>query len=155
MYSITIERFTDIDQDALILINDLLLSIPEFATPYTQAEVSTRLANKSCLLLLVRVEGEIAGFKLGYALNQDIFYSWLGGIVPDFRGLGLANQLLNAQENWVKSQRYRMIEVKTRNCFRSMLKMLIHNQYQIIAMEQDQQESLQHKLHLQKAVSAI
>lgn len=31
------------------------------------------------------VAGDAAGFKPGYTLDEDSFYSWLGGVLPEYR----------------------------------------------------------------------
>ena len=152
MYTIEIEAVTEFTPEVLELIQTVYTAIPEFEQGYAKQEISQRLLAGPALLLVAKVEGEIAGFKLGYQTDAQVFYSWLGGITPDFRGLGLAKSLLEYQEKWAKEQSYQRIDVKTRNCFPSMLNMLISNQYQITAMVSDAQNHSQNKLHLQKHV---
>lgn len=152
MYSIEIDTITELNKDNCKLIAQLMSDIPEFNTPYSLAEIEQRLSSRKTLLQLVSVEGELAGFKLGYALTDDVFYSWLGGILPDFRKLGLARELLANQEAWVKYHGYHAIEVKTRNCFPAMLNMLISHKYQITTLEQQDEDVAQTRLHLKKAI---
>ncbi len=152
MYSVEIATKTQLTNADCKLIAELMNEIPEFDVAASIAEIEQRLSNKAILLQLIKVEGEIAGFKLGYALTDNIFYSWLGGILPDFRKLGLARKLLTAQEDWAKQQGYNTIEVKTRNCFPAMLNMLIGHRYQITTMEAHAEDSNQHRLYLQKAI---
>ena len=150
MYTIEIEAITEFTPEVLARLDQAYDAIPEFEQPYSSQEISTRLLSTSALLLIAKIEGEVAGFKLGYQNADDTFYSWLGGIVPDYRGLGLAKSLLEYQERWAKQQGYKLMEVKTQNCFPVMLNMLINNQYQITAMTADGQRLSQNKLHLQK-----
>ncbi|ACJ31590.1 GCN5-like N-acetyltransferase [Shewanella piezotolerans WP3] len=150
MYTVEIEAITEITPAAIAQLKRVYESIPEFENSHSSQDISDRLLSNPALLLIAKVEGEIAGFKLGYQLSDDVFYSWLGGISPDFRGLGLAKSMLEYQESWASQQGYSQVEVKTRNCFPRMLKMLINSQYQITAMTPDQQQLSQHKLHLQK-----
>lgn len=42
-----------------------------------------------------RAEGEAVGFKMGYRLSADVFYSAKGGVVPAFRRRGIARLLLH------------------------------------------------------------
>ncbi|MCL1049839.1 GNAT family N-acetyltransferase [Shewanella abyssi] len=152
MYTIEIEAVTEFTAEALALLSSAYDAIPEFDQPYSSQEISNRLLATPSLLLIAKIEGEVAGFKLGYQTAENVFYSWLGGVAPDYRGLGLAKSLLEYQERWAREQGYSRIEVKTRNCFPAMLKMLINNQYQITAMTADNQHLSQNKLHLQKQV---
>ncbi|QQX80442.1 GNAT family N-acetyltransferase [Shewanella sp. KX20019] len=152
MYTIEIEAVTEFTPEVLTLLGSIYDAIPEFEQPYSNQEISSRLLATPSLLLLAKIEGEIAGFKLGYQMTDEVFYSWLGGVSPDYRGLGLAKSLLEYQERWTREQGYSRIDVKTRNCFPVMLKMLINNHYQITAMTADCQHLSQNKLHLQKLV---
>ena len=52
-------------------------------------------------------------FKLGYAMTQAKYYSWLGGVHPAARRQGLAALLMEKQHGWVASRGYRMIETST------------------------------------------
>lgn len=150
MYTIEIEAITEFTPEVLELIQTTYSIIPEFEQGYASQEIAKRLLAGPALLLIARVEGEIAGFKLGYQTEEQVFYSWLGGIAPDFRGLGLAKSLLEYQERWAVEQGYQRIEVKTRNCFPAMLNMLISSKYQITALLSDAQHHSQNMLHLQK-----
>lgn len=74
-------------------------------------------------------------YKLGYALDSNTFYSWLGAVAPECRGQGIAQALLNAQEAWVKAHSYLAIKVKSMNRFPAMLSLLIKNDYAIVGYE--------------------
>ena len=41
---------------------------------------------------------ELIGFKIGYPYNEDAFYSWVGGVLPNFRQQRIANKLAEEQE---------------------------------------------------------
>ncbi len=55
-----------------------------------------RLDHDPLLFLTAHCEGQLAGFKIGYALNRNIFYSAKGATAPLFRKRGIATQLLFA-----------------------------------------------------------
>ena len=64
------------------------------------------------------------------------FIAGLGGVLACERGLGIAQKLLEAQEAWVVAQsQYTVINVKSRNCFPAMLRLLFRNGYAIENME--------------------
>ena len=152
MYRVEVVQATLVTPELLHNLVELSQAIPEFDNAYPVAEYQTRLSDKPMLALFIKVEGEVAGFKLGYELGNGQFYSWLGGILPEFRGLGLAKQLLLVQEHWAREQGYHQIEVKTLNRFASMLKMLISNQYQITSLKQDTDNKSLNKISLQKSL---
>lgn len=55
-------------------------------------------------------ETHLVGFKAGYATAEDRYYSWLGGVDPDFRGLGIAKELMTRQHQWLSGSRFRLLE---------------------------------------------
>jgi hypothetical protein len=60
--------------------------VPELTDPYGEAVYREKLAGKPHLIL-VACEGLFpVGFKVGYQREADgSFYSWMGGVLPDFR----------------------------------------------------------------------
>lgn len=86
-------------------------------------KMQERLAGAADLLVLIAQteDGTPTGFKVGY--RQDLFtwYSWLGGVLPEFRGQGIAGALMQHQHDWAKNRGYRRIQTKTMNRWRSML----------------------------------
>lgn len=53
---------------------------------------------------------ELTAYKIGYAMTQTKYYSWLGGVHPDHRREGLASELMKRQHNWAAEQGYQLIE---------------------------------------------
>jgi len=110
-------------------------AIPEFARSINSEEIDQRLGHRESIALIAYVDGNPAGFKLGYQINDRLFYSWLGGVLPDYRRYGVAQSLLVAQENMCRTKGYCWLQVKTRNCFPGMMRLLIKNKFQIISLE--------------------
>ncbi len=96
---------------------------------------STYCQQNKFRLWMAYVEDQPAGFKIGFELNQNEFYSWLGGVLPEFRGLGIAGDLMVAQHEWCRKQGYLKIGTKTKNQFKSMLILNIKNGFEIIGTE--------------------
>lgn len=109
--------------------------IPEFSQSYRKGEYTSRLSGVPHLLLLAEVDGAMAGFKVGYA-REGAFYSWMGGVVPEFRRQGIAKLLADEQENWAKSKGFKYIRFKTRNYLKPMLIFALKNGFYITAVEQ-------------------
>ncbi len=119
-------------------LDDLLLvdsQIPEFDGRNTLSKLQTKCADVEHLALVAYIDNEPVAYKLGYALDSNTFYSWLGAVAPKCRGQGIAQALLNAQEAWVQEHNYRAIKVKSMNRFPAMLSMLIKNSYAIVGYE--------------------
>lgn len=152
MYSIEIKAESGLTPELTTQLIELSKQIPELDRPLTSEVLNQRLQGKKCLILVAYVEGELAGFKLGYEQEETIFYSWLGGVASDFRRLGLAQSLLEYQETWARRQGYNHIQVKTMNRFPAMLNLLISNQYLITELNADPKSLVDHKLHLRKSI---
>lgn len=153
MYNVEIETTTELTPDLLNCLLDIHQQIPEFDKPYPESEYQLRLNHKPVLIMFIKVEGELAGFKLGYELNDSTFYSWLGGVIPEYRNLGLAQHMLQAQEAWARECGYQYIEVKTLNQFSSMLAMLTASRYKIINVAQALDNIEYNKISLQKSLT--
>ena len=129
-------------------IYPLYRQLPEFVSYQPQAELESR-AGAGALALVCVCEGVDAGFKLGYPLNEKEFYSWIGGVLPEYRRKGLALELLRFQEDWVRKTGYRQIRVKSMNRYPAMLSMLIAQAYRIDGFS-DGGSAMQHKIHFVK-----
>jgi GNAT superfamily N-acetyltransferase len=109
--------------------------IPEFEQATTLERLQSRLDGVVGLILVAKFEGELVGYKVGYQLTEDTFYSWLGGVIPEYRKHGVATLLLNYQEKWARNSRYKEIKVKSMNRFPGMLKLLVSNGYKIVGVD--------------------
>ncbi|NXZ89822.1 GNAT family N-acetyltransferase [Serratia fonticola] len=116
-------------------IYSLYLCIPEFGSLHSLKDLQQRIGDNPSHGLIAEIDGQAAGFKLGYQTAPGEFYSWLGAVLPDFRRQGIAQTMLAEQERWARSQGYQQLWVKTRNQFRAMLIMLISHEYQIFTLE--------------------
>ncbi len=114
----------------------LASQIREFETPYPKSLYQERLAKVQQLILIAEVNGKNAGFKAGYEREKDgSFYSWVGGVLPEYRRLGIAQLLLNEMEKRVKKMGYSALTFKTQNHFKNMLLFSIKNNFDIIKTE--------------------
>lgn len=92
--------------------------------------------------------GRVVGYKIGYALDDQIFYSWLGGVRPDCRKLGIASELMRRQHADLRATGYKIVRTKTMNKWRGMLLLNIQTGFDIVATEIDPRGQL--KIVLEK-----
>lgn len=129
MNTITVEHCTIEEAFALSL------QIPEFEPWYTWAKWQERLEGKKVIALCAFVDGIGSGFKVGY-FEEEHFYSWVGGVVPAFRKMGIAGLLADVQEKTVRATDVSLIKMKTRNRFDGMLVFSIRRGFYISGVEQ-------------------
>jgi GNAT superfamily N-acetyltransferase len=86
--------------------------------------------------LVAEHDGRLAGFKIGYEVSADEFYSWVGGVIPEFRMRHLAVSMLEAQERWAARNGYNKISVKTESRFPAMLQLLLTCGYRRVGTEE-------------------
>jgi predicted GNAT superfamily acetyltransferase len=110
--------------------------IPEFKHPYDVLEYQKRFENVNHLILISKYNNELTGFKVGYELSNTSFYSWMGGVVPKFRKMGIAGKLALVQQKWAKENNYKEISLKTRNARKEMLLLSIKDGFQIKEVQQ-------------------
>ena len=114
---------------------NLSQQIREFETPYSIDEYEKRLKDSS-LILTGEIEEKVVGFKVGYdRYNDGSFYSWMGGVLLDYRRKDVASELAVFQEKWAIDNGYKSIKLKTRNKHESMLAFAIEAGFQILNYE--------------------
>ncbi|ENM5827626.1 GNAT family N-acetyltransferase [Vibrio cholerae] len=140
-----------IREGSLSEVVQLVEKIHEFAQQETEQSLQARLNNKTGLVLVAENDSGLLGFKIGYELDDETFYSWFGGVAPAARGYGVAQRLLEVQETWALEQGYQCIKVKSRNQFPAMLRLLIRNDYLIEEYEKKDQ-ILESRIHFVKSI---
>jgi GNAT superfamily N-acetyltransferase len=107
--------------------------IPEFPGKASLDFYAERLKHRLHLALVAEKEGELLGFKVGYQSDKpDTFYSWMGGVRPEFRGKGIATSLAEEQEGWAKAQGFTSVFFKTRNRFPEMIQFGVMRGFKIV-----------------------
>lgn len=129
----------------------LLDSIVELHTAIFDSsdDLKNKIANKPGLLVITAMSGaKVIGYKIGYALDNDKFYSWLGGVETNFREFGVGSTLMEKQHQYLREKGYRVVQTKTMNRWRSMLILNIKNGYDVMDTYTD--EKGLHKIILEK-----
>lgn len=105
---------------------------------------------KDLLFITAYKENTLLGFKIGYQKTPHVFYSWLGGINPDFRNQGIATALMLFQHEWAKKNNYEIIETKTMNRWKNMLILNLKHGFDIHSTYSDSNGII--KIILQKQI---
>ncbi len=111
--------------------------IPEFSNGnYEEKTYEERLFNTRFLILVALDQETPVGFKVGYERDADgSFYTWLGGVLPAYRKLHIAQRLADQQEEWAIKEGFNAIVLKTRNRFKAMLVFALKNGFCIEKVE--------------------
>jgi GNAT superfamily N-acetyltransferase len=97
----------EVGMERLSLIRDLNVQI------FGEERIINSFDRADVLILLATTGGALGdggtpvGFKLGYRLHQEAFYSAKGGVLPRYRRRGVARRLLHAMIERVRADGYR------------------------------------------------
>ncbi len=108
-------------KDAIAVSRQIL----EFDPPYEIDEYQKRLTTEHLILTAIDHHSPV-GFKIGYdRFGDGSFYSWMGGVLPEFRRKGIAGQLAHYQEDWAREKGFTSICLKTRRKHLKMITFLL------------------------------
>jgi GNAT superfamily N-acetyltransferase len=96
-------------------------------------KVAQRLETAEDLLIQVASapDGQAAGYKVAYRQSPEVLYSWIGGVLPQYRGQGLAARMMEQQHHWAKERGYARVQTKTMNRWRDMLILNLRHGFEI------------------------
>lgn len=86
---------------------------------------------------LAVADGTVVGFKIGYRDSPYDFYSWLGGVDPDFRRRGIADELMVRQHRWAATRDYKTVVTETKNQFKAMIIVNLRHGFDVIGSYTD------------------
>ncbi len=120
----------------------------------TSNDLISKMSSKPQLLVITAMDGKkVIGYKIGYAIDRNKFYSWLGGVDINYRKHGIASTLMEKQHQCLKDNGYDIVQTKTMNKWRSMLILNIKNGFDVIDTYTD--EKGLHKIVLEKSLLSI
>lgn len=104
-----------------------------FGEQYTEG-IREEILSKDKPLVLMAISdiGQVIGFKLGYRSSDHEFYSWTGGVDPQFRKQGIASALIQKQHSYCRENGIKKVHTKTKNQFREMLILNLKNGFDIV-----------------------
>ncbi|MEW6284280.1 MAG: GNAT family N-acetyltransferase [Candidatus Eremiobacterota bacterium] len=101
--------------------------------PISARRLLARLRGRRRPLLLVALHRErVVGYKFGFEDRPGRFYSWIGGVHPDFRRQGIGRALMRCQHRLLAAAGYRSVRTHTRSKHRAMLLLNIATGFDVI-----------------------
>lgn len=126
-------RIRKIEISELNLLLTVLNKLPEFDAPFDEAMLLRRLNQPGAILLLAEFAGKPIGCKLAYNRYHDgSVYSWLGGVLPPYRNMGVASALLDELVLQAGRMFFNAIRMKTRNRHVGMLRFVLKRNFTIM-----------------------
>lgn len=120
MSDILIDTFTQYSPELVTRIVEMEQKI--FDPALSKEIISKELFDRKDILALFAIrQGVCCGYKIGFQYSPEIFYSWVGGVLPDHRGHGIATRLLETQHAMAKELGYKYVRTSTKNRYRDML----------------------------------
>ena len=89
------------------------------------------------LMMLASLDNQPVGFYCGFELKPSSFFSWLYGVTPEARRMGIASQLMDAVQSWVLQHEYASIRFECHNQHRPMLHLAIAHGYDVVGIRWD------------------
>lgn len=131
--------------------------IPEFVEhfPYTLDTFRERTENRKTVCLMGYVDGNAAGYIVGYEKDGDgSFYCWMAGVDPAYRRNGVLSAMMDYLCDWAKKEGYMVLRIKTRNNRREMLSFLVKRGFHFLEVEKhDRKED--HRILLEKELHIL
>ena len=101
--------------------------------------IAEELLTRPKFLILIAVDlDRVVGYKVGYQERKTRFYSWLGGVYPEYRDRGIATELMQRQHEWCKNQGYTVIRTQTKNQWRNMLILNLRSGFDVVGTYTDE-----------------
>lgn len=128
---IRLQTYREVTEELLDCLAELEVQI--FEEPYSREKLEQELKTKNRLLAIVAVQGDqLVGFKVGYEMTATLFYSWIGGVIPQARGRGIARRLMDKQHVMAKDQKFEYLRTETENRFKPMLILNLRHGFEIV-----------------------
>lgn len=80
---------------------------------FDEERIINSFEREDLLMLLASVDDEPVGFKIGYRESRQTFYSAKGGVLEEWRRLGISRKLLYAMIEYVRRKGYRTFAFDT------------------------------------------
>lgn len=106
--------------DDLRVVEDVEQKISEFRIAYNRKQYLNRLRNRKYSIFFAIDKDKPVGYAVSYG-KGDKFYIWTIAVLEEYRGKGVAKELLKKSIDAGKEFEYRRVYLKTRNTFKNMI----------------------------------
>lgn len=120
--------------DASDAVCDELLALISTVFPdVNQDDVRWRLSHMPrCQAFCARVDTQLVGFKIGYATKSQHYYSWLGGVHPQWLRQGIARKLMDQQHAWLCSESFTVVETGAQAKNEAMCELNLNSGFELV-----------------------
>lgn len=133
-------KIVSVGPGELSLLADMYSNI--FSPPQDEAFFQRRYHGRyNVSLFVAMLDEQPVGFNIGYELRPSTYYCWLCGVLPDARRLGVATQLMQAQQAFAVDHAYTIIRFECRSQHRPMLHLAITEGYDPVGIRWDTESS--------------
>ena len=126
----TIKLYDEISKK--ILDEIVYLEEQVFPKPLTKEKIHRELSAKhNVSILIAYIEKIPVAYKVGFERSKRIYYSWIGGVDPKYRGVGLAKKLMEKQHHLARDLGYGIVCTQTDNSFKPMIILNLKSGFEI------------------------
>ena len=120
----------------LTLFADLYSQI--FTPPQNEPFFERRFQGRTNVSMMVaEADGKPVGIAAGYELRPATYFCWLCGVLPDIRRMGVATQLIQAQQAFAQDNGFQMVRFECQNQHRPVLHLAITEGYDLVGIRWD------------------
>ena len=146
-----IRQYSSVSDELLDTIAALDRAI--FPEPVSREVFARALHARHNLCILIAERGTSpAGYKIGYEFSPDVFYSFSGGVVPEYRHQGIARALLGEQHRIARELGYPVVRTHTKNKYRDMLILNIKSGFDVTGVNHKSGDKF-HTIILEKVLA--
>ena len=104
----------------LNIVEEIEKKVSEFKITYNKKQYLNRLRNRKYSIFFAIDGNKTVGYAVSYGKGEK-FYIWTIAVLNDYRGKGVAKELLKKSIDAGKEFGYRKVYLKTRNTFKNMI----------------------------------
>ena len=115
------------------VLDELMVLICAVFPDIKQDDARWRLLHMPCCVVFcARAEGQLVGFKVGYATKSRHYYSWLGGVHPQWLRQGIARRLMEQQHAWLQSEGFTTVETGAQATNEAMCELNLSSGFEVV-----------------------